>query len=680
MSASRREFLKYMLAMAAATAGGSGNGVSGLSQSEAAAEGEATGGQLVLPNVLMIVNDEERHWNMTESLIGSELRGTMNDPAPGTFRSQIPARLRLRKNGVRFSNYYTATAPCSPARSVMYTGHHAPDSQVVDNMDYDAQESLRAEVPTMADAMAGAGYYCAYKGKVHLARDSDLVTAQDMLDRYGFHDWQGPYRVSDSEGPQSGAMRDGKIAGYAVNWLGDKAKKKNGLGQPWLLAVNFINPHDIMLIDVDGSGSVQMQQGESGGFPLTSVPARHPYYFWWNPGKPANFCGQNGYTVESSGPRPQMLDEFASLLSAGFGNIPLDDTTKTPLTVYVDNAQPELGTREIKVPLWKAYINYYLNCIIDNDTAIGTVLDALVGNGLQDTTIVIYTADHGELGMSHMGSSRYFDEASTPGYEVPDLETKTIMPLRQKGPFVFEENNNVPFVVSTLSTDPNTLANQCVLVKNVDVPALASSVDILPTLLGWAGKDAAWYESMFGATLSGLKMRDSLPGVSLQNVVKDPKTFTKPKWSDGTNGRNWVLFTADTISTMDADYAYLVLWGHCEEASMNTSKRSILRGCFDGKYKYARYFSPEEYYLNKSEYAGLDYDTIISSGAHGQDIQVFDLSTDAHETFNAAATSQDLVTTLNKRLNTAMGRELYSRARIPDTVKKMMDGTVDPCG
>jgi hypothetical protein len=62
------------------------------------------------------------------------------------------------------------------------------------------------------------------------------------------------------------------------------------------------------------------------------------------------------------------------------------------------------------------------------------------------------------------------------------------------------------------------------------------------------------------------------------------------------------------------------------------------------------------------------------------DIQVFDISTDPHETFNIAETMQDLVTTLNKRLNTAMGRELYSRARVPNTVKKVLDGTVDPCG
>jgi arylsulfatase len=668
-----------MVTMAATTGAGGALAASGLSAEAASSEAQAAAAQIATPNVLMIVNDEERHWNMIEKLVGSDLLGSNTDPAEGTFRSLIPARMRLRNSGVRFSNYYTATAPCSPARCVMYTGHHGPDNQVVDNMDYEAQGSLNPEIPTMADVLAQAGYYCAYKGKAHLAHDTDLVTAQDMYDLYGFQDWQGPYRVSDSEGPQSGFTRDDDIADYAATWLSKRGKLKNAAGQPWLLAVNFINPHDIMLIDVDGDGTVQMKQGDSSGFPLSEVPSQHPYYYWWNPKKPANFYKQNGYTMESCGPRPEILDEFASLLSAGFGNIPYNNDPKTSVTVYQDNAQPDLGTQVIEVPMWKAYLNYYLNCIIDNDQAMSKVLDSVVSQGLQDNTIIIYTADHGELGLSHMGNSRYFDEASTPGYETPDLETKTVMPLRQKGPFVYEENNNVPFVVSTLSTNPDSLASSHVPITNKNVPALASSLDILPTMLGWAGKDGSWYEDLFGATLGGLKMRSALPGVPLHNVITNPDAYTEAQWNDGTNGRKWVLFTADSVSSLDADYTYLVLWGQCEGASINTAKKGVLRGCFNGKYKYARYFSPEEYYLNKSAYADLDYETLISSGAHGQDIQLFDLSATPNETFNTAEDLPGKVTSMNNVLYKAMSKELYSVARTPQTMKNILDGTVNAC-
>jgi arylsulfatase len=42
--------------------------------------------------------------------------------------------MQLRRNGVRFNNYFTPTAPCSPARSVIFTGHHTVDNGVVDNI------------------------------------------------------------------------------------------------------------------------------------------------------------------------------------------------------------------------------------------------------------------------------------------------------------------------------------------------------------------------------------------------------------------------------------------------------------------------------------------------------------------------------------------------------------------
>ena len=77
------------------------------------------------------MNDEERHWSTVEPLVDPTLLGTDTTAAAGTFRGEIPARMRLRLNGVRFSNYFTSTAPCSPARGVFYTGHHAPDTQVI---------------------------------------------------------------------------------------------------------------------------------------------------------------------------------------------------------------------------------------------------------------------------------------------------------------------------------------------------------------------------------------------------------------------------------------------------------------------------------------------------------------------------------------------------------------------
>lgn len=626
-----------------------------------------------LPNIVILVSDEERHWSRTEALIPSELLDS--------YHTLIPGRMQLRSQGVRFNNYFTPTAPCSPARGVLYTGHHTVDNGIVDNLDFDEQASLNRNVPTMADVMGAAGYYCAYKGKVHLAKDDVLdgeSGADNMLSYYGFHDWQGPTRLGDSEGPLAGALRDFDIAGYAEEWLATTGVDKNNAQTPFLLAVNFINPHDIMLVDVDGmNGDYQLQQGDSSTgdmvFPLAPIPRTPSYLFWWNPKKPANGDGVNGYSIDTAGPRPANQDEWASLLSAWFGNITLADDVKTKIQVYKDNTNPLLGTKTISVPLWQVYLNYYLNCIIDNDRAVLRVINAVKDLNLTNNTLIIITADHGELALSHMGKSRYFQAAATTEAETAEealAQAPVVMPFRQKGPFVYHENNQLPFVVARLSNKKGSVAKQYLPHVDVDVPVLASSVDLIPTLLSLAGKDGAWYTAQFGAVLTTHNMLDHLPGVSLNSVLQAPGHYQTAQWSDGEQGRDWVLFTCDTvISSLDADYNYKEAWGQDTGCGVDLTKRGCLRGLYDGTYKYVRYFSPLDYQLNSFRYADRDY-THLTQYKHGQDIQVFNHSADGGEleTYNSAADQGAPVRDLNVLLYQAMTQELARVDKPPKTV------------
>uniref|UniRef100_UPI0030D93977 sulfatase-like hydrolase/transferase n=1 Tax=uncultured Parvibaculum sp. TaxID=291828 RepID=UPI0030D93977 len=100
--------------------------------------------------------------------------------------------------------------------------------------------------------------------------------------------------------------------------------------------------------------------------------------------------------------------------------------------------------------LWASFNNYYYNCLRDMDRHLGRVLDALDESGQSDNTIVIFMADHGEMGGVHG--------------------------LRSKGGNMYREDQNVPLMIR----HPDVK-------KAREVEALASQLDIAPTLLALAG-------------------------------------------------------------------------------------------------------------------------------------------------------------------------------------------------
>src|SRR5262249_60287557 len=53
--------------------------------------------------------------------------------------------------------------------------------------------------------------------------------------------------------------------------------------------------------------------------------------------------------------------------------------------------------------MWTIFYNYYLNTIRDSDRDIQQIVDVLNNMDLWRNTVVVFTADHGEMGGSHGG-------------------------------------------------------------------------------------------------------------------------------------------------------------------------------------------------------------------------------------------------------------------------------------
>lgn len=292
----------------------------------------------------------------------------------------LPNRERLETAGLSLPNYQVTTTVCTPSRAAIYTGRHAPDTGMWDlhNMPYISDMST--EIPTVGTMLREAGYYTAYKGKWHLSEQPDTAS-RDSLEPYGFsevQDWGAMWGA-----PLDGLTRDPSIAGEAAYWLRQRSPVV-GEDQPWYLAVNFVNPHDIMYFQAGVE-----QHGVVG---LQAAPDEVVYRANNAVELPENFDD------DLSG-QPAAVTEYLQGLNAFFGAIPAD-----------------------RDDLWKRHINYYLNCIRDVDQHVGTVLDALEASGQADRTIVIFTSDHGEMAGAHG--------------------------LRQKGSVAFREVINVPFVIA----------------------------------------------------------------------------------------------------------------------------------------------------------------------------------------------------------------------------------------
>lgn len=380
--ATRREFLKTAGAGALTTAIGGllpQNPAMAAVPSSSSSPRKATDGPY---NILFILTDQERHFRAHE--------------LPRGFH--LPAHERLAKQGVVFENHRINSCVCTPSRSVIFTGRHIQQTRMFDNTNFPWIQSMSTEIKTVGHLLREAGYYTAYKGKWHLTREFETANKLEApekiftkeMEAYGFSDYLGVGDIIAHT--QGGYLHDGMIAASAVSWLHGRAAELKQQGKPWFLAVNLVNPHDVMFYNTDRPGEPVQEKDN-----LTHIardPAHTLYARQWDFDLPDSFS----QVVNAPG-RP------AAHTDHNIGN----DVMTGPIPV----SEPWR---------WRKRYNFYLNCLRDVDRHIATVLDELEASGHAANTIVILTSDHGELNGAHQ--------------------------LSGKGATSYREQNNVPLIVA----------------------------------------------------------------------------------------------------------------------------------------------------------------------------------------------------------------------------------------
>jgi len=525
------------------------------------------------PNILMIVTDQEyAHQTLPEGVA-------------------LPNRDRLQTAGVTFSNHQVTTTVCTPSRSVMWTGQHTPFTKMFDNTNLAWIEDMRADpetLPTIGHMLRDLGYYTAFKGKWHESEFPE-GDAKDAMEPFGFSDFQEWGDVYG--GPLDGFTKDPKIAAEASEWLKNRAVETTE-SQPWYLAVNFVNPHDIMYFDTDDEEMVQVR----GMFPIFSAPDTPLYQQRWGTELPASFSDDLSH-------HPQAVQNYKVSSDGMYGKIPME-----------------------REDMWHNHVNYYLNCMIDVDQHIGSVLDALEESGQADNTIILFTSDHGEMCGAHH--------------------------LRQKGSVAFRETVNVPLVI----VDPRNSGG-------TRTEAVGSHVDLVPTTLAFAGLSESEQQQRY----------PFLKGCDLSGVVKDPKS-DGPRGSSKKPGKG-SLYTYDMIATIDGQWLarnapqlldvaaadaglefhrgkeFLARLDEIEKPNMEN--REFFRGVFDGRYKLIRYFGMANYNLPGS------VEELLSEN----DVALYDIQKDPDEVNNLANPDNPdyddaLLASMNAKLNALIEAEI----------------------
>lgn len=328
--------------------------------------------------------------------------------AYGNNHLHTPNMDALAKFGVRFTESYCTSPVCSPSRSSMITGM-MPHQTRVNYNDQAPDSTLR----NIGEILRKEGYETVWGGKWHLP-ESYPHTSLSSVPGFRLLDF-----LEEEKTTGRGDDTDEPLADEVVKYL--KARKN----KPFFLAVSFHNPHDICYLP---------QKQDAFPYPASIGSA---------PPLPGNF------KINPS--EPEFLKNARTRTS--YGN---------EIALTLDFSQND----------WRNYLFHYYRMIERVDKQLGRIIETLESEGLDETTLIIFTSDHGDGAASHQWAAKLS---------------------------LYEESVKVPMIITWFGKTPENVAN---------TENLVSGLDIAPTILDYAGVD----------------IPARMKGYSLKQLIENPDT------------------------------------------------------------------------------------------------------------------------------------------------------------
>lgn len=377
------------------------------------------------PNILFIMVDEMR-WNAM---------GCAGNPLVST-----PNLDRLAREGTRFASAYTCAAICTPSRYSFFTSRYAHVHGSTDNAT--APRPGQLLLPSL---LRSRGYETAISGKLHF-----LPARLDYdFERFWSFASEGPGKlqrwpeymdarhgrnsarrvVADSRPfPDDPLGRDYARLPYPpadmqTSWITDRAVEflgRHDASRPYFLFVSYLDPHSPSHLS---EPYYSMYQKDKARIPLpdTFVPG----------GKTAARQSTKG---KAGAAAPADTDDDGGEGGRGKGRHDVNDP-------------------EIVRTLTAAY--YAKMKLVDDN--LGRLLEALAKSGSAEDTLVLFTADHGNMLGDH---NKWF---------------KGVM---------YEGSARIPLIVKAPASGPHAASFN----RGRIVPEIVENIDVMPTVLEMIGQ------------------------------------------------------------------------------------------------------------------------------------------------------------------------------------------------
>lgn len=394
----------------------------------------------------------------------------------------------LWKDGVKFSNYYTAASDCTASRATIHTGLYAYQTYSMLTLityppDEPQQPILDPLFPTIGRLMRDEAHYeTPYFGKWHLSYD-----VADLKD-YGYTSHTPNQDYPGYAGEGNGT--DSAVAWEAADWV-TKHVAKSG-SKPFFLTLNFVNPHDKQFFwgGMQANNFYEVFRNiplQPAGFvppgPYIEIPAEdNPSSVYMTDDINVAIPNFEDQTKLSAKPATQTL--VKEVFQYQMGGIYETDEYEQGLIqkAYAPQgffygpapAHQPYYKAVAPQPYWVKALDSYVQIMGLVDKAIGLFMNN-IPESVRQNAVFIFTSDHGEYGSSHG--------------------------LQGKGGTVYEEGIRVPLIVRDLT---NGFAQQTTVTRK----QLVSSVDLLPMIVTMGYGGTGWrtgnsdYQQLYGNRLN----------------------------------------------------------------------------------------------------------------------------------------------------------------------------------